>query len=72
MNHETILSQVAAGATISDAEALALALPDFPRAEGVELGPAVFTEPGATPMTDEAAKPLAGLADLRDRLKKND
>lgn len=38
------------------AEALALALPDFPRAEGVELGPAVFTKPGTQPMTDEAGK----------------
>lgn len=46
-------------------EALALALPDFPRAEGVELGEAVFTEPGAAPLTDEAAKPFAGLAKLR-------
>ena len=37
------------------AEALALALPPFPRAEGATLGEAVFTEPGATPMTDDAA-----------------
>ena len=54
------------------AEALALALPDFPRAEGVELGPAVFAAPGIAPLTDQAARPLAGLADLRDRLKKDD
>lgn len=50
------------------AEALALALPDFPRAAGVELGPAVFSEPGIRPLTDEATKPLAGLASLRDKL----
>lgn len=51
------------------AEALALELPDFPRAPGVELGPAVFAKPGVVPMTDEAAKPFAGLAALKDRLE---
>ncbi|ABD54704.1 YceD family protein [Jannaschia sp. CCS1] len=51
-------------------EALALALPDYPRAEGVELGQAVFAAPGVAPMTDEDAKPLAGLAALRDKLAK--
>ncbi|MCT4682920.1 MAG: DUF177 domain-containing protein [Roseicyclus sp.] len=49
-------------------EALALALPPYPRAEGAELGAAVFAPPGVAPMTDEDAKPLAGLAALRDRL----
>ncbi len=50
------------------AEALALALPDYPRADGVELGEAIYAAPGIAPMTDQDAKPLAGLADLRDRL----
>ncbi|MEJ6391693.1 DUF177 domain-containing protein [Gymnodinialimonas sp. 2305UL16-5] len=49
-------------------EALSLALPDFPRAEGVELGEAIYAAPGVTPMRDEDAKPLAGLAALRDKL----
>lgn len=49
-------------------EALALALPDFPRADGVELGQAIFAAPGVTPMTDQDAKPLAGLVALRDKL----
>lgn len=49
-------------------EALALALPDYPRAEGVELGQAIFAAPGVAPMTDEDARPLAGLAALRDQL----
>lgn len=49
-------------------EALVLALPAFPRAEGVELGAAVYTEKGATPMTDEDAKPFAGLGALIDQL----
>ncbi len=49
-------------------EALSLAVPDFPRAEGADLGDAQFTGPGATPMTDDDAKPFAGLAALRDSL----
>lgn len=49
-------------------EALALALPIYPRAEGAELPQQNFTEPGATPMTDEAARPFAGLAGLRSKL----
>ncbi|QXT38786.1 YceD family protein [Gymnodinialimonas ceratoperidinii] len=53
-------------------EALALALPDYPRAEGVELGEAVFAAPGVAPMTDQDAKPLAGLAALRDKLSSAD
>jgi uncharacterized metal-binding protein YceD (DUF177 family) len=51
------------------AEALALAVPEYPRADGASLGEAVFTEPGQAPLTDEAAKPFAGLAQLRDRIK---
>ena len=53
-------------------EALALALPQYPRAEGAELGQAVYTEPGAKPMTDEDAKPFAGLANLREKLSKRE
>ncbi len=44
-------------------EALALALPPFPRAEGVELGEVVVTAPGAEPLTEERARPFAGLGD---------
>ncbi|MGR3572100.1 YceD family protein [Brevirhabdus sp.] len=51
-------------------EALSLALPDYPRKEDVGVGDAIFAEPGVQPLTDEAVKPFAGLADLRDRLKK--
>jgi len=50
------------------AESLALALPQYPRAPGAELGEAVFTAPGLTPMRDEDVKPFAGLAALRDKL----
>ena len=49
-------------------ESLVLALPDFPRAEGAELGEAVFAEPGTEPLTDQAVKPFAGLADLKKSL----
>ncbi|MCB1331506.1 MAG: DUF177 domain-containing protein [Maritimibacter sp.] len=52
-------------------EALALALPAWPRAEGADLDEAVFTEPGKAPMTDDDAKPFAGLAALRDKLSKD-
>ncbi|PVA08113.1 YceD family protein [Thalassorhabdomicrobium marinisediminis] len=56
-------------------EALALALPAYPRKEGVETGTdgrAMFTEPGKTPMTDEEARPFAGLQALRDSLASKD
>ena len=50
------------------AEALSLALPAFPRAEGAELGETIAGPPGTAPMTDDDAKPLAGLKALRDRM----
>lgn len=46
-------------------EALALALPDYPRADGAALGAQSFTEPGKTPMKDEDARPFAALKALR-------
>lgn len=49
-------------------EALSLALPLYPRAEGAAPAARIFGPPGVAPMDDEAAKPLAGLAVLRDRL----
>lgn len=53
-------------------EALALAAPDYPRAEGAELGVTRFTEAGKEAMSDEDAKPFAGLKALRDKLEKGD
>ncbi len=50
-------------------EALALALPPYPRAPGVELGETVVTEPGAEPLTEETRKPFAA---LRDALKRKE
>jgi len=51
------------------AEALALALPIYPRAEGAELGAVAAGPPGAAPLDDDAARPLAGLKALSDRLR---
>lgn len=53
-------------------EALALALPQYPRKDGADLGDANYTEPGKQAMTDEDARPFAGLAGLRDVLKKDE
>ena len=53
-------------------EALAIALPDWPRAEGVEPVDVTVTEPGVPPMTDEDAKPFAGLKALRDKMTGED
>lgn len=53
-------------------EALSLALPQYPRKDGAHLGEANYTEPGKQTMTDEDVKPFAGLAGLRDALKKDE
>ncbi len=54
------------------AEALALSLPLYPRSVDAEQVVADVTEPGKTAMTDADAKPFAGLAGLRDQLKRQD
>ena len=50
-------------------EALSLALPDYPRAEGAELKTAEFAPPGVTPLTDEAVRPFSVLAGLKDKIQ---
>jgi uncharacterized metal-binding protein YceD (DUF177 family) len=50
-------------------EALVLALPEYPRIEGAELGEAIYTQAGSAPMKDEDARPFAGLASLKEQLK---
>lgn len=50
-------------------EALALALPDWPRADGAELGQVSVTETGIAPLRDEEVKPFAALGALRDKLQ---
>lgn len=49
-------------------EEVALALPDYPRADGATLDQSTFAAPGVTPLSDEASRPFAGLAALRDKL----
>lgn len=50
-------------------EALALALPLYPRAPDAELGQALAAPDGATPLTDDDTKPFAGLDALRKSMK---
>lgn len=49
-------------------EALALAIPPFPRAKGADDIDLTAAPPGAEPLTDEAVKPFAGLAALRAKM----
>jgi len=53
-------------------EALSLALPPYPRSKDAELGAIAVTAPGITPMTDDDAKPFAGLGALRESLEKKE
>lgn len=50
-------------------EALALATPAYPRAEGAALGEAVYSDPGVAPLRDEDTRPFAGLKGLREALR---
>jgi uncharacterized metal-binding protein YceD (DUF177 family) len=53
-------------------EALALALPLYPRAPGVELGQIAVAPPGVAPLGDADLKPFAGLAGLVARVQGGD
>lgn len=53
-------------------EALALALPDYPRADGAGSAAAQATPPGSAPLTDEDLKPFAGLAGLKAKMEQGD
>ncbi len=50
-------------------EALALAVPGFPRAPDAESPEAVFAGPGIAPLRDADVHPMASLAALRDRMR---
>lgn len=52
-------------------EALALALPDYPRSSEAQLTQTEFTPPDAEPIREEETKPFAGLAALKDKLDKD-
>lgn len=49
-------------------EALTLALPEWPRAEGVEPLDISVAAPGIKPMSDDDAKPFSSLKSLKDKL----
>lgn len=49
-------------------EALALAIPDYPRTAGAAPAQVQHTAPGIKPMQDADARPFAKLATLRDKL----
>ncbi len=53
-------------------EALSLALPAYPRSADADLGAAAFAPPGVSPLSDDDAKPFAGLGALRESLEKKD
>lgn len=50
-------------------EALAIALPDYPRANDAALDQAVFSQEGVAPLQDADLKPFAGLAALKAAMK---
>ncbi len=50
-------------------EALALYLPEYPRKDDAAAETVRITEPGKKPMSDEEARPFAGLAALKDQLE---
>lgn len=54
------------------AEALSLALPLYPRAAEAAVVELRVTEPGKRAMTDDEARPFAGLAGLRDALSEGE
>lgn len=53
-------------------EALSLALPPFPRVPGATLEADQFAQAAKAAMSDDEARPFAGLAALRETLEKND
>ncbi|MDG1947962.1 MAG: DUF177 domain-containing protein [Amylibacter sp.] len=50
-------------------ESISLNLSDFPRKDGIVIDPVLSAPEGIEPLTDDAVKPFAGLASLRDKLK---
>ena len=50
-------------------ESISLNLSDFPRKDGIIIDPVLSAPEGIKPLTDDAVKPFAGLASLRDKLK---
>ena len=53
-------------------EAVALALPDYPKSPDAQLEISTFAADGVKPMTDADTKPFASLASLKDKISKED
>ncbi len=53
-------------------EALALALPDYPRRDDAALEQTEFTPPDAAPIEEPERKPFAALAELKQKLERDD
>ncbi len=53
-------------------EALALALPDYPRAKDADAADVQAAPPGTAPLQDDDLKPFAGLAGLKARMENDD
>ncbi len=53
-------------------ETLALTIPEYPRVEGAELPESRFSPPDASDIEEEAPKPFAGLAALKEKLSNPD
>ncbi|MGE4612179.1 MAG: DUF177 domain-containing protein [Paracoccaceae bacterium] len=53
-------------------EALALAIPEYPRIEGAELGESQFAQTDASVIEEDTPKPFAGLAALKEKLSNPD
>ncbi|MBL4750834.1 MAG: DUF177 domain-containing protein [Amylibacter sp.] len=53
-------------------EAIAMALPDYPKSPDAQLETSVFAAKDVTPMTDADTKPFASLASLKDKLSKEE
>ncbi len=69
-NRESLGAEIDLTAVLT--EALALALPDYPRLPDATLKQREFAAPGTAPMTDADVKPFAGLAGLKAKLEKGD
>jgi uncharacterized metal-binding protein YceD (DUF177 family) len=53
-------------------EAIAIALPTYPKSPGAHMETSVFAAKDVTPMTDADTKPFASLASLKDKLSKEE
>ena len=72
MQQDDSLEPLGAGVDLLSilSESLVLELPTYPRSQGAVLKKTNFSAEGAAPMSDEDAKPFAGLAALKAKLAK--